>query len=261
MNPITFSQWRALNPIIENDLFYPEGINSRWARLDGKWEELIANQPSSSHKYGYTIDVETGDLFLDCRKRKIWIKFVCLIAGHPIYGAAKTAYHFFLPLSIPCEIFFAIRDQWKKNPQSTAKEIIIAIGYGIGYNLLDIIRTPMYTAAMIIISIAAVCITPFCSHILYDLRALAGRIEWRLDRGLDRWILAPCFQPIENIMTLDVTHSYTKQDTLYENDPVLHGINNLTRAVVSFRKKNSIIFDDCCRFHPQGKPYVSAIYG
>lgn len=172
--------------------------------------------------------------------------------ARPFFGLIKTAYHLCLPFSIPVEIFKAIMEGKQRN--ESASEIATAAWRNVKHSLADIIRTPLYTIAMTIVHLAAVCIGLFAPHKLYDLRELAGRLENALNRGEDNWwTLAPCFQPIGNLMNIHKA-KYQKEDTEYEEEPVLHGFNNLARAYI--RNKRDYLCHACFDL----EPYISYAY-
>jgi hypothetical protein len=163
-----------------------------------------------------------------------------------------------LPVSIPLEIFKAIMTGIHQN--QSAYEINLAAWINVKYNFVDIVRTPLYTTAMLVVTVSAVIIGPFAPHKLYDLRALAGRLEIALNRGQDSlWNLAPCFQPIDNLM--EIHHQNKKKaDTEYDDEATLQGCNNLARSYIKFRRENRNIFNDCGMLLPEGKVYISAAY-
>lgn len=255
----SFNKWRDENSFVEDHILYDEGEDCRWCRFSTQWNEKKEDKNDIiTHLCAFTLDLQTGDLYLDCRKRKIWAKFFVLSVTRPLFGFIKTAYHLCLPISIPIEIFKAIIVGRHQNQSSD--EIAQAAWINIKYNIADIIRTPLYTTALIVVTISAVIIGPFAPRKLYDLRALAGHLEIVLNRGQDSlWNLAPCFQPLNNLMEIH-KENYQKADTEYDDEATLQGCNNLVRSYIKFRREHRNIFNDCGMLLPENKVYISAAF-
>lgn len=251
-----FQNWRKDNPFIEDYFFYPEGEDCHWGRVKANWNEKREQGKDLSHLCAFTIDLQTGDIYLDCSKRKIWAKCLLLSAARPLYGLVKTVYHLVAPLSIPIEIFKAIVEGRER--QQSSSEIAAAAWRNVKNSLTDIIRTPFYTIAMMIVTLAGIIIGFFAPHKLYDIRALAGRLERDLNRGQENlWTIARCFQPLNNLMDIH-KKNYKTLDTEYEDDPTLQGLNNLARSYVNFMRKNRNPFDHCGALQPKNVPFTSA---
>lgn len=253
---ITFQNWQEAHPFIKDYLFYPKNEEGRWARVRAEWKEKKANERSLLHLCAFTIDLETGNLYTDCSKLKIWVKCVLLCLGRPYFGLLKTVYHLILPFSIPVEIFKAVIKGIQQ--EQSSDQIFSSTWRHIKHSIADIIRTPVYTVAMTVIMIAATIIGPFAPSKLYDWRELAGCLESRLNREEERLTVAPCFQPIGNLMNLDQDRYYEKADTEYEDEPTLHGLNNLARSYVRFHRENCDPFH-CGRLQSEKQPYVSPV--
>lgn len=255
MDVTAFQNWREDNPFIEDYFFYPDGKECGWCRIKAHWHEKKEDGRDLFHLCAFAIDLQTGDVYLDCSKRKIWAKCVVLTLGRPLCGLAKTIYHLFAPISIPVEIFRAMslgREQGK-----SSSEIAAMAWHSVKNSLADIIRTPLYTIAIIIVTLAGTIIGPFAPHKLYDIRALAGRLESDLNRGKQNdWTIAPCFQPIDNLMKIH-EENYKKTDTRYEDDSTLQGLNNLARKYVKFMRSNRVPLNNCGMLLPEDVPFVS----
>lgn len=257
MDNINFQTWRDENPYLEEHFRFPDGEECGWGRIQAKWHEQHEGI-DITHICAFTLNLQSGDIYLDCSKLKIWTKCLVLTIGRPLLGVYKTIYHVFLPLSIPVEICIAIHRGIQN--QESAGTIAKNAGIRVLNNFADIIRTPLYTVILTIVTLSAVIIGPFAPHKLYDLRALAGRIENALNRGEESfWTMAPCFQPISNIFTVG-KKNYIKEDTEYDSEDVLHGLNNLARSYVNYRRENRNPFDDFCRLPAEGVPYISPSY-
>lgn len=254
---VEFKEWRDTHPLIETDLRFPNGDDSGWGRINAKWHEKH-DGIDLTHICAFTLDLQTGDIFLDCTKQKIWTKCLLLTLGRPLFGLLKTTYHLILPISIPVEIFNAIYGGITNS--ESAITIASNVGIRVWHNVLDIVRTPLYTVVLTVITLAAVIVGPFAPRNLFELRALAGRVENALTRGEDFWTLAPCFQPIANLMTIEDEEKYVKNDTEYDPDEVLHRLNNLARSYVNYRRSNRNPFDDYGRLHKDDVAYISPAY-
>ena len=258
MSSIAFQNWLSSHPVIAPSFVHREGKNCRWVRIHALWNEKIDPSKASPHQYAFTLDKETGSLYIDCRKRKIWVKFAFLSIGHPLFGFFKTIYHLAFPLSLPIEIFKAI--QKGINDSLPPKEIGTRVFENIKFSLADSFRTPLYTVALSILSIAALVIGPFAPVKLYDVRTLAAKLEITLHRGNESMVLAPCFQPLSNLMTIALERDYEADDTIYDStwDPTMKGLSNLARSAIKHRRKDSVLFNDCGMLFPKGKTFISS---
>ena len=173
-----FKQWRAENPFIEEIFLYPDGRDFCYGRIIAKWIERKEGK-DLTHICTFAFDFYNGDIFEDGRKRKIWTKCLLLNMGYPLAGFRKTLYHLILPLSIPVEIFRAVQEGIQHN--DSPKQIAAKILRNVARNMADIIRTPLYTLALTVVTLSATIIGFFASRKLYTLRALAGRIELSLN--------------------------------------------------------------------------------
>lgn len=221
---VEFENWKKNHPRIVNNYFtYPNGKNCRWGRVRCKWLKKGCNGQGIPHVINSCIDMKTGEIYFDDNKRTIYGKFCLLSVGRPLHGIVKTLYHASL-FGVAHEIFKPIKGQQSKNKR--LKNVV--------KSLVDIVRTPIYTIALTILSIAAVIIGPLRPTLLYDLRALAGKIEKSLVRGerYNGFILAPCFQVRVNIMDVGIKYYNTDRsdDTIYSSeDKTVRGLSNLAR--------------------------------
>jgi hypothetical protein len=255
-----FKQWRLENPLIEELFFYPEGKDFRYGRIAAKWVER-KEEKDLTHICAFAFDFYNGDILEDCRKRKIWIKCLLLNMGYPLAGFNKTLYHALLPLSIPVEIFKGVQEGIQHN--DAPKQIAAKVLRNMARNIADIIRTPLYTIALTIVTLSATIIGIFAPRKLYQLRALAGRIELTLNWGDKEspWILANCFQPIFNIQEIHLHFDKNNGDTFYEIDnPNRRSLNNLARAYVNYWRRNRNPFNNYFRLLNDQTPYISAAF-
>ena len=263
---MNFKDWKNIHKsFIQENIEQKE--NSRWGRINAKWNEINSNQ-ELNHIYKFTLDLKTGDFYLDCRRRKIWCKSLTYLFVQPIVLSLKTVYHLMLPLSISLEIFQEVQKIKEfENDQKiklTNKEKTIRIVKVITKDLLDIVRTPLYAGALSIIALAGVVIGPLAPNILYNTRAMAAKVELALHWGNEdsNWIIYRCFHPLGNVITIDQEWQRTREDTKYikpessEADR-LKGLSNLARALINFRRENRAIFNDCFKLLPANQAYIS----
>lgn len=252
----SFNNWRKNHVCIEHHIFYPEGKNFRWGRFKGSWTEKTQSGHSLFHRCAFGLDFQTGDLYVDCSATKIWTKCIGLSLVCPINGLIKTGYHLFLPLLLGIKTAQKINKNWKVNGLTITPFVVDEIKH----HIIDIFRTAIYTTAITIVSVAAVIIGPLAPRKLYEWRHVIGQLEKSLNRGEHTiWTVARCFQPIGNLMEIDrLSDDYL--DSEYDNDPILHGSNNLTRKYVRFRRHNRNPFNDCCRLFPKNQAYLSPAY-
>ena len=182
-----FSDWMRTHPEFTEKHIVKE--NDRWGRIVCNWHEKVGDK-DLQHVFTASIDLKTGDIYLDCRKRKLFAKHLTLAFARPLHTAVRTLYHLSLAGVITNVYKAAVGKQ-------TAKQ---AFTHSVK-SLADIVRTPVYGTALTIVNIAAVAITPFSPSKLYDLRKLHGKIEQQLNWGEKQtgWTLALCFQSGFNV--------------------------------------------------------------
>lgn len=164
--------------------------NKKWGKILCEWTEIKKNGDQLHHLYASTINLQTGDLHMDCRRRKIFAKCLAVSVLRPFHAAVKTAYHLSM-IPVAEEIFKGLKKQ------QTAKESL----KNSAKSIADIVRTPLYGIALTIISIAALAIIPINPNRAYDFREAYGKVERSLEWGkkLTPWTMAPCFQSYVNI--------------------------------------------------------------
>lgn len=258
MSTTSFNNWQLTHPNFASSIIHREGNCCRWGRIHAVWNEKVNTSGSIAHRYAFTIDKKTGDLYLDCRKRKIWAKFIFLSVGYPLFGFLKTLYHLAFPLSLPIELFKAM--QKGRRESLPFKEFHIHAFKKIIFSLLDTVRTPFYHLVLSIFSIAALIIGPFAPIKLYDFRTLAAKLESDLYRQDEAMALAPCFHSIANVMTIGIDRKDEADDSIYEAnwDNTMKGLSNLARSCIWHRRKYAVIFNDCGMLLQKGKPFISS---
>ena len=187
-----FKHWMKDHPDFVSTKIVKE--SSKWGRIVCTWDEKKTDGPSIKHIFTATVDLKTGDVYMDCSKKKLWTKNVALACARPIHTVAKTLYHLSMA-GVARQIYKAATG--KKTKTEALKKSIRQIA--------DIVRTPAYGVAMTVVNIAAAAIIPFSADKAYDLRNLHGRIEQSLNWGKKHtgWTLALCFQSGFNIFKDD----------------------------------------------------------
>lgn len=214
----------------------------RYQRIICRWK------PSSGlrHEVHDTINVATGEIFMDCSKAKIFKKHLTLVFLRPIHTLIKTLYHLSIVAPLASELSKLI----------TGKNSLKCVVINTMHSFTDIVLTPIYGIGMTLVNIAGVIFGVLNSDTLYYTRDLAGSLErmhLRTEKnpnGLE-WSLSPCFSPIaslqEKVRIAEETGAPLKSAT------TVIAQNTLKAAV-----KNPDFFGNC-RTHPLNTIYRSPI--
>jgi hypothetical protein len=200
--------------------------------------------------------LQTGELYQDCSLLKIRAKCLSLALAFPFWSVLKTTYHLTLPFSLSLEIFKVLKEGIKNH--HSFKQITKSAGLTLVRNIADIFRTPLYGIILTISCLAGALLGTLVPEKLYDIRALIGYMEKNLNWGQQtgEWVLTPCFQPFANLEIVEQYHS-NHSDTFYEENPILHGLNNWARALIRFRRHHRTLFNDCFTLSDPKKAYIS----
>jgi hypothetical protein len=198
------------------------------------------------HEVHDTINVETGEIFMDCSKSKIFRKHLALVFGRPVITIIKTLWH----LSIVGPLIPQLGDTL------LGKQTVVSLLKNTVYSLTDIVRTPLYGIAMTIIHIAALVLACIDSNSLYYTRDLAGWLErkmLRMDTNPKKndWSISPCFSPFCNL---------AEKVKLAEekNEPLLSITQSIAQRGLKYARNVHDLFGNCW-FHPAGTTYISPI--
>lgn len=245
MNNTCFENFKKIigNNWEENFSIHNPDKSSTYKRIDILWKNGMLE-----HHYHASINVKTGDIYLDCRKRKIFAKNATFILLRPIHITIKTAWHASIIGPISREVFSAAKG--RKSSKEALKNII--------NSMADIIRTPIYGIAMTVISIGSIILSPVSPNVLYHSREKIGQLERRLHRvenffDSDFPVLSPCFSPIANIGTAH--KRYDRELSVYNTN---RGLSKHAKSQISFRMEKAAIFNDCYNLLPKDKSYISA---
>lgn len=222
--------------------------NPRWQQTYGVYQKddpvyrripcVWAENTKIFHHLHATINVTTGEIYLDCRRRKIFVKNALFIVLRPLITVVKTIWHATLigPLMVTAR---AIR-----SGEMSKKE---AACY-FGLSLLDSVRTPIYGLLITITHIIGF-ITAFLSpNTLYKTREIAGCLERKLLRVENifdsKWArFSSCFSPIAHLL---------------EEKDISGTLLALAKNNVTFRRRTPAIFNDGGKLLSKNKAYLSA---
>lgn len=217
-----YPNWSTIYEVYQRD-------DPTFRRIPCIWQENVANR----HEYHATVNIKTGELYLDCRKRKIFVKHLVLSVLRPLNTCMMTIWHASIIAPLAVEILAVIR----------GNQSIRDLGINTAESLADIIRTPLYGLAITVVHVAAIILAPISPNSLYKTREIAGKLERKMLRvesilHADAWLVVHCFSPVSNI-------SIRRPETF-------------AKQVISFRRNHSFIFNDCGKILPENKTYISA---
>lgn len=260
MNALSITDFLVEHPDLKPFVIHTEGNNSKWGRVICQWHE---KKTDHKHLFIPLINLETGEMYLDCSKKKIYAKFIAHTLIRPLHIFLKTIYHAAFVISIPLAIIETIFQGKKDHPEY--QEIFYSCLRNSCRSLADIVRTPLYGIAMMVVSIAALLITPFYPYTIYSMREWIGQLiqslEWHEIDHYDRDPF-PCFAPIDS---LSEAHFFNKKydNTYYKTGASAYeiGLNNLARAYVEFRRTHYHPCNDPLRLLDPEVQYISPCYG
>lgn len=239
---------------------------AEWGALPVEWVEVKNDQAQSiNHLYQFTVNRKTGDLFIDCRKAKIWCKMLTYVIVEPLVLTGKTICHL-LGVSLALNIYQEvqkIKTEEEKGEKIPLKNKAIRYLVLIGENVIDTVKTPFYGAALVIIGLTSLVIGPFApTTFLFKMRETVSKVELSLNRGEKKsiWIVYRCFQPLKNIDELKTWGGdWGIENTQYPENVTgtEKGLINLAAVQVHFRREHRAIFNDCFRLLPDNVRYVS----
>lgn len=228
-------------------------VEPNWVRFPMVWREKVGDRVLE-HTYRTLENRSTGDIYCADSLKEVTKKFAILLFVRPLHATIKTAYHISLPISVPREIHLALQRQ--SNASKTEKAKIAAIA--IKNNLIDIGRTPLYGLVLTVISAVGIVLGIFRSEKIYELRAVAGNLELRLNRGIECgvWELTICFRPLYNRSDFAKEWRQGKSyaDTDYPPDNKdLQVASNIARAEIRYMRTYRQL-TQCYLLWPHGVP-------
>lgn len=223
-DPKNFRMWWSNQEASITSLVTPCKKDSRWGvirlnvtkKKDGK-TTLI------QRKYVICLDLQSdyiGNLYYADSKLAIYGKIFFSILSRPVHLLAKMVYH-------AAFIGFTraiIKGIHKNKP---IKEICKSAVC----NLVDIVRTPIFEVALVVISLAGLLAIPFNPMLAYDFRAAIGQLSHELYWGKKYHLfidLTPCMRRRVNIMDLELNRQKIKDEYIYsdESNPTLVALEN-----------------------------------
>lgn len=217
----------------------------RWGKLLLTWNQKLDEKRILIHKYTAIVDLQEGNLFLDCSTTKIYRKTFAFLLAVPFYIFAKTVIHISQALvlnDISNSVFF-------KQPFSTTLKNAFK-------NLADIIRTPLFGIILIISSISILCLGLFKPESMYTYRDFLGKILLAMNWGeRSKFELAECFIPA-HLSRLENFSDNTVKDTVYPSHNKLEKQFTLfARAVIIHQLRNYDYY--LCKKYKPTSPYIS----
>jgi hypothetical protein len=242
-NSVAFKHFVSKYPDWEKTYEVYQKDDAVYKRIICRWKESKALQ----HEYHACINTQTGDIYLDCRRRKILAKHLTLSFLRPLHTVIKTVWHASIIAPLAVEIYKVAK----------GKQTVKELGINTLKSLADIVRTPLYGIAITITHIAAVILGCASPNTLYKTREIAGKLErdlLRVERIFDggMWVVAPCFSPMRSILT-------KKNGKLLEptKKELKCKLRNFSESTITFLREERAFFNDCMRLFPDDKRYVS----
>jgi hypothetical protein len=247
-DPITvFPGLTGLQPYIAAEVVSESG-ETCWGRLLCEWHEKKGDGQVLTHTYAAVIDGQDGGIYFDCSPAKIFAKCVVQLFVRPLFTLAKTIYYLSL-----YPIFAEVGKYYQRDQSFQEMKVNIIRAS------LDIVRTPLYGAILIIASVAVIITGMANPYRLYEGRKFLGQIEQAANWGEIHTFLtlADCFQPFPLEM-LEWYASKDREDTDYGNLTLVErGLCNFARACIR-RKRRRFDFFSCQKISPT-IPYTSPI--
>lgn len=269
------TDWKKKFEVIETDPIVNFGrIALRWRdEACNCGDEDCGQKEDINHIYASAIDLKSGDIYLDCRPRKLWVKNLIGVALRPIVLIGKTLSHvLFIPTFIELGKIFS---------QNKADRNWAEFRNKSWQSIKDIGRTPLYETAMLVLHVVSVIFGAMCPPVLYKIRQVIGRLEIDLNR-IDSskklynnvficgegWVLTPCLVPIGNLAQMlypqrdnegnilrDVNDNPILEENTEEN--IKENLNLKGRKLVEYRQENCEPLNDCGNLYPRNIPYIS----
>jgi hypothetical protein len=223
-----FGTWVQDQPQNTQRILGPCKSDAHWGKIK-LFQTLVTSDGSSevvinkSKKWVICLDPDSpfaGNIYNKDPKSLIYLKFVLSTFARPIHIIIKTLFHATL-IDLVAIVVEGIR------MDRSAEEI----GRRVFCSLVDIVRTPVYGIAILIVSVVGIIASPFHMALVYDIRAVIARLARELHWG--RYVdgpidLTPCMQPRVNIMEYTLNPQALIVGKTYEDatNPVLVALEN-----------------------------------
>lgn len=227
--------------------YHREGEPERWGRLVCPWvERLVSANKTEDLAFNYyapLIDLHTGKVYLEMDQKAVLIRFRAQLLIRPLFTIClKTAYHLFLPLSIPCEIYEGVKEG--RRVHWTVGRTIKHCSLRVIRSLSDAVRTPLYGTVLILHSLASIAIASIDSNrSIYNMMTASGKIERSLFWGEfhAEGTIYNCFQPDISFEELEDKWKNTSnsKDTFYRSKRSLNwALANYARKFIRKERLN-----------------------
>lgn len=212
-------RWGKISRTFYKEIYYDkDGRKVRQEDPEGS-KEIITNK----QKFVICLDPDSpfaGNIYNDDSKRLVYVKFAASLCFRPFHAVGYTLYSATLAHAAVI-IFRGIRDQ--KPAGETLQKVVCS--------LADIVRTPVYEVAIMVVTIAGLLTVPLHPELVYDFRAVIARLNRELGWGkkVASHDYMPCMQPKLNIMEFTLNDQSIWQGREYEDitNPVLVGLDNM----------------------------------
>jgi len=247
---------------LQKKITFPNEAPTRWGRLLMTWAEVKPTGEIHNHTYSACIDTKEWSFYVDHRPREIFERCLAHLLLRPLMIIKKTLYH----LSIVIPLYHIIK-------KGSSFEYCLR---EVAKSMADIVRTPLFGIALIVSSIAMLCICPFGSDDLaLDGRRLLGKLEqmstWG-EKKVKQWTMLKCFQPWE-ISYLESFYEKNDDDTCKYHEDTLYEYPNIVkdsadynlevlkthflRRHIQYLRRHFDYFK--CHYFPQDAVYTSPI--
>lgn len=239
-----FLAFKAANPTWGKKLGVYQRDSSVYKRLPCRWK----NKTNAIFSYHATVNIKTGDLYIDCRRRKIFVKQVAALFIRPLHTCfAKTLWE-----------IGALIPRLLMNTYGLAKKEINFTTFATRSvtAFTDIVRTPLYGIALTVCHLFSAAMGLLAPNTLYYTREITGNLElahlrkktiFDKEGNPRRWALVGCFTPLGSLL-----YEGTSQQDIQFN------LQNFAKAQIKFRRTTNAIFNDCGILLPKGECYLSA---
>ncbi len=238
-DPSEFGAWLQDQPVETQNILVPCKSDKRWGKVvrifykevyyNKDHKKVNVEDPEGSkevfikkQKFVISLDPKSpfaGNIYNDDDKILVYTKFVASLVFRPVHTVAYTLYNATL-IHAAVIIFKGIA---KDKPASETLQKVVC-------SLVDIVRVPVYEVAIMIVTIVGILTAPFHPELVYDFRAVIGRLNrelgWGKKEGGHDYM--PCMQPKINIMQYTLNDQPVYPQRKYENEanPVLVGLDN-----------------------------------
>lgn len=255
-----YQSWLVNNKdYADNHIFATEGPDCKWGRLKTEWTEIVfpseevrkeviergsignAEVTYRTHTLALCINRETGDFYEDTTKKKIYVKMLAHTLRRPLF-VLDTLYYVCFPVAMTIAYRKARKEMEESVKLFSESEIKARCRQAAFNALADIVRTPVYGIAMIVVSATALIVGPLAPKKLYDFREMENQLMRKYYRIPNGHFTTPfeCFLSINNIQRQE-KYSRRYLDTVYSNpnSKIENAMNNYTKAFINHHREHA----------------------